>query len=62
MNQLKALPREAVDRFCKKFEIAKIRELPASHVEKAKVFVAALVNDYVPQTQSAPATEVDPFG
>jgi hypothetical protein len=59
VTALKALPREATDRFLQKFGIQRIKELPTSQVEKARAFVEQL------QTESAaPAadeTEVDPF-
>ena len=59
VTALKALPREATDRFLQKFGVQRIKELPTSQVEKARAFVEQL------QTESAaPAadeTEVDPF-
>ncbi|MFP2963492.1 hypothetical protein ACLEPN_38570 [Myxococcus sp. 1LA] len=59
VTALKALPREATDRFLQKFGIQRIKELPTSQVEKARAFLEQL------QTESAaPAadeTEVDPF-
>ena len=59
VTALKALPREATDKFLAKFGIQRIKDLSAAHVEKARAFVEQL------QTESAaPAateTEVDPF-
>ena len=56
---LKALPREATDRFCKKFGIARIKDLPAAQIEKAVVYLDDLEAEF---KQSAAADEpVDPF-
>lgn len=55
---LKALPREAVDRFCKKFGIARIKDLPASQVENAVAFLDALEAEF---KGAKPEAEVDPF-
>ena len=59
VTALKALPREATDKFLAKFGVQRIKDLPTSQVEKARAFVEQL------QTGSAaPAaaeTEVDPF-
>ena len=59
VTALKALPREATDKFLAKFGVQRIKDLPASQVEKARAVVEQL------QTESAaPAadeTEVDPF-
>ena len=52
---LKALPREAVDRFCQKFEVQRIKDLRASQADKARVFVEALVTEF------SPDANVDPF-
>jgi hypothetical protein len=57
--RLKALPREAVDRFCKKFAVTKIKDLPSTQADKAQVFVEALEKEF--KTAAAPAGEVDPF-
>lgn len=56
--QLKTMPREAADRFCKKFSITRIRDLPAAQVEKARAFVDVLASEL-----AAPAVdhETDPF-
>lgn len=54
---LKALPKEAVDRFCKKFEIARIKDLPASQVEKAVAFLDTLEAEL----KTAKDEVVDPF-
>jgi len=58
VQSLKALPREAVDRFCKKFDIARIKDLPASEVDKAKAFVEALETELGGKNDGG---EVDPF-
>lgn len=57
VNALKALPREATDRFVAKFGVQRIKDLPASQADRARAFVEQL------QAQSAAAhqTDVDPF-
>lgn len=56
---LKALPREAVDRFCKKFGVARIKDLPAAQVEKAIAYLDTLEAEF----KAAPKSggELDPF-
>jgi hypothetical protein len=57
--ELKALPREAVDRFLQKFGVRRIKDLPAGQVEKARAFV-----EQVQAELAAPAAsdaDVDPF-
>jgi hypothetical protein len=59
VTQLKAMPRQAVDRFLEQFGIKRIKDLPAAQWERAKAFVEKLVAEL-----DAPATtpvEVDPF-
>lgn len=59
VTQLKAMPRQAVDRFLEQFGIKRIKDLPAAQWERAKAFVEKLVAEF-----DAPATtpvEVDPF-
>jgi hypothetical protein len=59
VTQLKAMPRQAVDRFLEQFGIKRIKDLPAAQWERAKVFIEKLVAEF-----DAPATtpvEVDPF-
>jgi hypothetical protein len=59
VTQLKAMPRQAVDRFLEQFELKRIKDLPAAQWEAAKAFVEKLVAEF-----DAPATtgvEVDPF-
>lgn len=59
VTQLKAMPRQAVDRFLEQFAIKRIKDLPAAQWERAKAFVEKLVAEF-----DAPATtpvEVDPF-
>lgn len=59
VTQLKAMPRQAVDRFLEQFDIKRIKDLPAAQWERAKSFVEKLVAEF-----DAPATtavEVDPF-
>ncbi|CAM4541392.1 hypothetical protein [Myxococcus xanthus] len=55
---LKALPREAVDRFLQKFSVQRIRDLPASKGELARAFVDSLVAEYSAES----VADVDPFG
>lgn len=58
--QLKTMPRDAVERFCKKFGVSRIKDLPAAQLEKARAFVEVLASEYA---KPAPETggEVDPF-
>ncbi|MGN6108372.1 MAG: hypothetical protein ACTHU0_24915 [Kofleriaceae bacterium] len=58
-EQLKALPRAAVERFCSSFAIARIKELPAAQLAKARELIASLMSEHDPQ--SAAPVEVDPF-
>lgn len=61
-TQLKALPREAVDRFLEKFGVQRIKDLPAAQVEKARAFVEQLQAELAaPAASVASETEVDPF-
>jgi hypothetical protein len=53
---LKALPREAADRFCAHFHIPRVRLLPASDVPQAKELIPKLAAHYAPKQ-----VEVDPF-
>ncbi|RKH35634.1 hypothetical protein D7Y13_07730 [Corallococcus praedator] len=55
---LKALPREAVDRFLQKFGVQRIRDIPASKGELARAFVDSLVAEYSAES----VVDVDPFG
>ncbi len=55
VQSLKALPRDAVDRFLAKFGVARIKDLPAAQVEKAQAFVDALAEEF------KPSDSVDPF-
>ena len=58
-TQLKALPREAVDRFLQKFSVQRIKDLPGAQLEKARAFVEQLTSEF---TAPAPAAgDVDPF-
>lgn len=57
-SALKALPREAVDRFLTKFAVQRIRDIPASKGELARAFVDALVTEYAAES----VADVDPFG
>jgi len=59
VQALKTLPREAVDRFCQKFGISRVKDLPASQVEKAQVFVEALAAELGGKNNAQ--EEVDPF-
>ncbi len=58
-TQLKALPREAVDRFLEKFGVQRIKDLPAAHVEKARAFVEQLQTELT--APQASDNEIDPF-
>ena len=58
-TQLKALPREAVDRFLQKFGVQRIKDLPAAQVEKARAFVEQLQTELA--APAASETEGDPF-
>jgi len=58
-TQLKALPREAVDRFLEKFGVQRIKDLPAAQVEKARAFVEQLQTELT--APRATETEIDPF-
>jgi len=53
---LKSLPKEAVERFCKKVGVARIREIPAAKVPMAIDVLEALEAELKPK-----ATEIDPF-
>ncbi|WP_338869336.1 hypothetical protein [Myxococcus stipitatus] len=55
---LKALPREAVDRFLERFGVQRIRDIPASKGELARAFVDSLVMEYSAES----VADVDPFG
>ena len=57
-TQLKAMPREAVDRFLQKFAVQRIKDLPANMVEKARAFVEQMETELYSQAQ---APETDPF-
>jgi len=59
VQALKTLPREAVDRFCQKFGVSRVKDLPASQVEKAQVFVEALEAEFGGKNNAQ--DEVDPF-
>lgn len=56
---LKALPREATDRFLAKFGIQRIKDLPAAQLEKAHAFVEQLQTDFA--TPASDDGEIDPF-
>lgn len=58
--QLKTMPREAVDRFCKKFGVARIKDLPAAQVEKARAFLEVLASEFAAPA-AATNNETDPF-
>ena len=59
VTALKALPREAVDRFLKKFDVQRIKDLPALQVDKAHAFVEQLQTEFA--APAATETETDPF-
>jgi len=56
---LKVLPRAAVDRFIAKFGVQRIRDLPASQVDKALAFIEQLQTEFA--VSDAAEIEVDPF-
>lgn len=56
---LKALPRDAVDRFLQKFGIQRVKDLRASQVDKARAFVEQLQAELA--STAADEDEVDPF-
>lgn len=60
-TQLKAMPREAVDRFLEKFAVQRIKDLPANMVEKARAFVEQMQADFTALAAVDGATDVDPF-
>ncbi len=53
---LKSLPKEAVERFCKKLGVTRIREIPSAQVQMAIDVLDALEAEFKPK-----AVEVDPF-
>ena len=59
MTQLKTMPREAVDRFCKKFGVERIKELPRAQIEKARAFIEVLASEYTAPAAATP--DRDPF-
>lgn len=59
VTQLKALPREAVDKFLQKFGVQRVKDLPAAQVEKARAFVAQLQAEAVAPTPVSDS--LDPF-
>lgn len=59
VTALKALPREATDRFLAKFGVQRIKDLPSAQVEKARAFVEQLQEESA--APAATETEVDPF-
>jgi hypothetical protein len=58
VKQLKELPREAAERFCAAFQIARIKELPAAQTSKALAMLESLVAEFDPPATPAAA---DPF-
>ena len=57
--QLKAMPRDAVDRFLQRFGIQRIKDLPAAHVERARAFVEQLQAELA--APGAADADIDPF-
>jgi hypothetical protein len=53
---LKSLPKEAVERFCKKLGVSRIREIPAAQMQMAIDVLDVLEAEFKPK-----AVEVDPF-
>jgi len=60
VTHLKALPRAAVDRFCKHFGVTRVKDVPAAQASKALVFLDSLVAEYDPPAPTPVAA--DPFG
>lgn len=52
---LKALPREAAERFLQEFRIKRVKDLPAGSLEQARAFVADLAESHQSDV------EIDPF-
>jgi hypothetical protein len=52
---LKALPRDAAERFCRELGVQRIKDVPASQLDRARSLVAALAG-------SSLANGIDPFG
>jgi hypothetical protein len=59
-TQLKTMPREAADRFCKKFGVARIKDLPTAQLEKARAFIEVLTTEFA-APPAAGTPETDPF-
>jgi hypothetical protein len=59
MAGLKELPKEAVERFCERFGVQRIRQVPKNLGGKARAFVDQMRSEYL-STASKP-TERDPF-
>ncbi len=59
-KQLKTMPREAVERFCAKFGITRVRDLPSAQIDKARAFLEVLATEFAAPTPKAPP-ETDPF-
>ncbi len=59
-TQLKTMPREAVDRFCKKFNVSRIKDLPSAQLEKARAFLEVLATEFAAPAPAA-TPETDPF-
>jgi hypothetical protein len=57
VDGLKALPRDAVERFCSHFGVARIRDIPAYRIDAAKRYVVELTAEFAP----AAGGEIDPF-
>jgi len=53
---LKSLPKQAVERFCKKLGVTRIREIPAAQMQMAIDVLDVLEAEFKPK-----AVEVDPF-
>ena len=53
---LKSLPKEAVERFCKKLGVTRIREIPAAQMQMAIDVLDVLEAEFKPK-----AVEIDPF-
>jgi hypothetical protein len=59
VRSLKMLPREAVDRFLQKFNISRIKDLPAVQTDKALAFIETLEAELGGKDDTS--GDVDPF-
>ncbi len=55
---LKALPRAAIDRFCREFRVSRLKELPADRLEVARTFIRALTSELGSPPPTAEAADL----